>query len=509
MTEGPLETKDYIHFTIGGSDITWAGPTERALPGDLMRFDDRLHLVKRVKHQLIGVLELASKVRYGLTTRGAPIYRFTPWSASYPPFVVGCAHRDTSRNVLACIEFLNWDTTSCPRGNLLQIIGPCGDMEVEEKALLMHACQGLPKVVKRGDAELVEPVRLECEDAGPIDAFHIDPPGCRDIDDACTITVSGHIWNLYIHIADVASWLVANPWLQESLKAGQTFYKDGAIARPMFACEEVFSLLPGELRYAWTLGLTWNSETQKFCGEPTWSLRQIRVTRSYTYESVYGTPEATQLAEICSGMAGRPLTDSHEWIEQLMIYYNREVAGALKLKGVGVLRRHAAPDLERFAAYEAAGLPAARLAAAAGEYCSGAEEGAIAHWGLGLDAYCHATSPIRRAADCLNQMALRQICMGLGGGTDPVGSQTIRELNAMAKRAKAYERDLTFVRALLGGTKEVEGIVGPDERVWIPVWGRLVRMAGCDVAAGTAVRIAVFCDPGKRNWKQRLVLRKI
>jgi hypothetical protein len=274
----------------------------------------------------------------------------------------------------------------------------------------------------------------------------------------------------------------------------------------MFANEEVFSLLPGEIRYAWTLGLTWNSETGRFCGEPTWSLRQIRVTRSYTYESVYGTPEAAMLGGICSAMAGRPVTDSHEWIEQLMIYYNREVARMLRLKGAGVLRRHAAPDLERFAAYEAAGLPAARLAAAAGEYCGGAEEGAIAHWGLGLDAYCHATSPIRRAADCMNQMALRKICMGLGSG-DPVGSQTIRELNVMAKRAKAYERDLTFVRALLGGTKEVEGIVGPDERVWIPVWGRLVRMAGGN--PGDAVRIAVFCDPGKRNWKQRLVLRKM
>lgn len=32
-----------------------------------------------------GILELTSKVRYGLTSRGAPLYRFIPYDKRYSP----------------------------------------------------------------------------------------------------------------------------------------------------------------------------------------------------------------------------------------------------------------------------------------------------------------------------------------------------------------------------------------------------------------------------------------
>jgi hypothetical protein len=86
----------------------------------------------------------------------------------------------------------------------------------------------------------------------------------------------------------------------------------------------------------------------------------------------------------------------------------------------------------------------------------------------------------------------------------PVNWDVCPELNAIAKRAKAYERDLAFVRVLLGGAKEVDGIAGLG-RVWIPAWGKLVKG---EFGTGP-VRLSVFCDAEKRNWKRRMVLRKI
>jgi len=471
-----LETKDYIHFQAG--DHVWEGSANRALPGDLITYDGTVTILKRAKHRLVGVLELASKVRYGITSHGHPMYRFTPWKESYPPFFVGCSARDTSCNVLAQVEFLTWDST-CPRGNLIRVIGKCGDLVSEEAALLIHAEWRKGLAV---NPDLVVP------DAAPgiLEAFHIDPPGCKDIDDAISIIETCNGIEVHIHIADVASWLHLNPELMPALEGGQTLYKDGAAIRPMFPealSEGAFSLLPGQERDVLSLVHIWTGTLMN----PVWRRQRIRITESYTYETAVAASQAPLLTAITGS------SDPHEWIEQLMLLYNRTAALRLRELGKGVLRRHSAPDMEKFKAYEASGFPAS-LAAAAGEYCL-ATATDTTHWGLEAAVYCHATSPIRRAADCYNQMIL----MGY-----PVNWDVCPELNAIAKRAKAYERDLAFVRVLLGGAKEVDGIAGLG-RVWIPAWGKLVKG---EFGTGP-VRLSVFCDAEKRNWKRRMVLRKI
>ena len=40
-----------------------------------------------------GILELGSKVRYGMTTRGVPMYRFVPYDKKQGPYAVGCSQR--------------------------------------------------------------------------------------------------------------------------------------------------------------------------------------------------------------------------------------------------------------------------------------------------------------------------------------------------------------------------------------------------------------------------------
>jgi hypothetical protein len=80
----------------------------------------------------------------------------------------------------------------------------------------------------------------------------------------------------------------------------------------------------------------------------------------------------------------------------------------------------------------------------------------------------------------------------------------IELLNVRSKAIKAYERDLTFMRAVLEGEKEVEGFVAEPGRIWVPSWGRIVKAE----TAGRegAVKIKFFCDATKRNWKRRMVL---
>ena len=510
-----LKTKDYKHFTVlctNGKEISFEGASlaGTALPGDYVSIQEIVKVLKRVDHgPFVGVLELASKVRYGMTARNAPIYRFSPYNEAYPPFFVGCTQKDVSRNVLARIEFSHWDSGTCPRGNLLEIIGPCGDLLAEQKALLLESS---PIKWARADTEsLVTP---HAPRSLPATTFHIDPPGCRDIDDAISLVPKNGGVEIKIHIADVSSWLLANPRLQAKAAAiGQTYYHDGFAVKPMFPkslSEDAFSLLPGQERPVVTLSMFWNSVTKTlYTDEAYWTLDTIAVKESYTYSSFYESCHAPLIQEICSGLAGRTLTDSHEWVEHLMLEYNTQVARILKRKGLGLLRRHAGKDHERFMALETLGLPAHKLAMRAGEYCLSTEID-TGHWGLNRSAYCHASSPIRRWADCINQLALRSIIDPSSAAESP-DPDDVDAVNATSKSAKRFERDIRFVHAILSPPHTLDAVVAEimDKKIklWVPAWDRLVTSYKVlDAALGQKVIMSFYADPTQRSWKRRVII---
>lgn len=515
--EGILHTTDYQRFTVVAPDgataeFEGAARAGRALPGDTVSWDGSFCQTV-VRHPaplfLVGTVELTSKTRYGMSSRGVPIFRFTPMSEAYPPFFVGCSQRDTRWNLLGRIQFDSWSAdSSLPKGVLVQTFGAAGNLEAEEAALLAH--YGAARW-KRGEASgCLSPG--EASDQSLLDAatFHIDPPGCRDIDDAVTLCeLPGDEMDVHIHIADVASWLIANPHLVEKATAiGQTLYRDGAAVRPMFPLElseGTFSLLPGESRRALTLTARVDLNRGVLVGEPRWAFHQICVKESHTYESAATASWAATLAQVAQALnGGKVSADPHDWVESLMLFYNRSAAAALRARGQGVLRRHAAPDLQRMAQLRELSLPAEKLAMRAGEYCSPAAADVV-HWGLGAAAYCHASSPIRRWADCVNQLALRDWILG----TSDAWKADATALNVAAKRAKQYERDLIFLRALVGpdAQKKVVGIVVEDGHLWIDAWGRLARADTKGLEPGARVRVWAFADESQRNWKRRLVLR--
>jgi exoribonuclease R len=543
MTPLILVTDDYEHFRVCTEEgsVTYefdgASAAARAFPGDEVRLVEGggIALVRRTQPKLflVGTLELNSKSRYGITSRGVLRYKFLPYDDAYPPFFVGCSSKDTTQNLLVRVQFDDWPASStCPIVVLVHTFGPAGDLVAEEEALLVHygplrwRSQDVPVV---GTAlPPLTPSSVAYTDSTDLCTFHVDPPGCRDIDDAISFKpVQGSTATLVkIHIADVETWLKAYPGLAgPAAAAGQTLYRDGVAVRPMFPAElseGAMSLLPGQLRRAWTLNFLWSGghQGEEVQGAPWWTHDEIRVKESYTYESVLGSPHADLLGAVASSLAGRPLTDPHEWIEHMMLFYNRSAAEELKRHGVGVLRRHAAPDMERLEALRGLGLPAERMGMRAGSYCLAAEEDTV-HWGLGAAVYCHASSPIRRWADCINQAALAA-ALHNSLDAEPTPFQVVVALNAAARRAKGYERDLGYVRALLSvdaaevhtgvvvepGRQSRDGMAKAEHgRIWVPYLDRLVRADTGGCQAGDAVHVRFFCDAAKRNWKGRLVVR--
>jgi len=446
---------------------------------------------------IIGVLELASKYKYGLTSRGAPLYLFKPYDPAIPDHVVGCSHRDTTTNQIAIVETSHQETGSKIRGLLHRLIGPVGDLTAEKEALLLYynpaskrRVDPIPEADQRYDAE-----RQELSASTGWLTFHVDPPGCRDVDDALAFHPATGRWA--ITIADVAAAVPESCEVDASAAIkGTSFYDlEGRVLTPMLPAaisEGSASLLPGSRKRGLTLFLD-----ERPVLLPTW----ITVDTTYTYGSVLLSPIAAEMQRaFCSGSS-----DPHKWIESAMILYNAFVAAALAKAGSGLLRvQPPSPDLVIAAPHPSL----AHLLQEAATYET-ADVEFKAHTSLGLPVYCHATSPLRRYADLVNQRVLHSIRTGAAASLSSQKSVAVH-LNDRTKAARRFGRDLTFLTHVTPGrVHEVTVIVMLDDKAYVPLWNRVIRirhfMPPADNIPGAEIRIHVYCDPTQRNWKQRIL----
>ncbi|CAL4937449.1 unnamed protein product [Urochloa decumbens] len=133
----------------------------------------------------------------------------------------------------------SWDVLSrYPSGHYVRTIGDIGDKETETEVVLIEndintrpfstqvlAClPPLPWTLSPGD--LANPNR---QDLRHVRVFSVDPPGCRDIDDAlhCTLLPNGN-FEVGVHIADVTNFVhPGTPLDEEAAQRGTSVYLVG------------------------------------------------------------------------------------------------------------------------------------------------------------------------------------------------------------------------------------------------------------------------------------------
>lgn len=504
-----LETKDYKHFKIGEVLVEGADKVDKALPGDEVDIDGKLiKLKKRTKHpQLVGIIELTSKYKYGFTSRGVPIYIFNPYNEAYPPMMVGCSERDTSINRICLVQFDKWDE-DLPRANLVKLLGPAGDTTTELEALYwQYSPWSMPSRAALASLESYNTI-----DTAPqreiIDwpyTFNVDPPGCRDIDDVISLKhIENTTWLIAISIADVGEIVKLGSALDTHVQnIGQTLYQDGRPPRHMLPAsisEDAGSLVVGKQRRAISLifKLSGGNVTEERFAE-------TFITNKYmfTYETILNTTIVpVEILELLAtilrqkrGLA--PSSDSHDWIEAFMVYYN--VCVAQQLLGVksGLLRCHDVPDAEKAAQMEKIGLGFLGLQSA--KYVLPTEE--AKHWGLGLETYCHATSPLRRYADIVNQWVIKAI---LRHSEIKIVADA-QQLNKLQHDAKSHDRDVALVRAISKSSRgKIIGIVLNEKHIYVEEWKTIVRYDS-KAESGTYIELEYFCDMRQRSWKKRII----
>lgn len=463
---------------------------------------------------IAGTLELTSKVRYGLTARGAPIYRFIPYDKRFAPLAVGCSARNLFYNVHAIVEPVGGTlqvSRELQKANLVQNLGrPTAETELQV-LLTTYAhdsrkeMKTLPKFV--GETVNLVPRRERLEGI----TFHIDPPGCRDVDDSFTMKWDPEFecWDVAINIADVAHYVKEDSALDLAAKQRATsFYTPtGEAVYPMLPqelSEGVASLLPGTPKLTVSLCFEFFPYPKKI-QNLTWKLTESQTNLSYTYDKAQEELETTPELFALSQIAGTH--DTHAMVQTMMILYNTEAGKLLASRDVGILRRHkpgrsqiSIPGVPEFLAYEAA------------EYCLPTDDH-TAHFGLGQQFYAYASSPIRRYADLVNQRAMKRILESLE--PSPSSQELVDELNRRQKQAKAFSRDLFFMTSLAQPSADaVEGIViesvESKTKLWVPEWRRTITAKSVEpmnYSRGTRCSIQWYTDPGQARWKDRIVFR--
>jgi exoribonuclease R len=386
-------------------------------------------------------------------------------------------------NVLALVDVP--EAVSLSRGHLVDILGICGDWAAEKKAL-----QHQYHIIKWEQGFTISIPNHEARPFVRGFTFNIDPPGCKDIDDVFTLGDDG---TFTITIADVAHWMKDNPEsFREAQKRGQTAYSpEGAIEMEMIPFQKECSLLPGHMREG--ISLQFRVVDGQIV-DPTFLQTCVVNNKSYTYETC--DTRVCQTALVVATHIGRPMKDpgdSHEWVETLMLFYNMEAAKFLKQKRAGLLRHHDPPDEEKLLSYS--NLTDVQFLAYKSAHYVDATEPAH-HWGLGA-LYCHATSPIRRFADIVNQFALK--------GMLPPGPVSIVDVNAREKELKRYSRDSFFLSRIQETERKVSGVV-MSHRVWVPGWKRMVTCR-TDLPPGTRGTLEYSLDMTQSTWKRRMVFK--
>jgi exoribonuclease R len=550
-----LETKDYKKFLlIKKIKEDYDEPTifedanlaNGCFNGDTVSWDSNgCRLIKRGEHPILaGILELNSKIKYGITNHGNPMFLFTPYRREYPSLVVGSSERVLTHNKLALVrtEEAIPSGRTLPRGNLIELIGLTGNAKAERLALLWtYTPYKMPNSLTKLEPPIHEKRReFELRPSLPKQTFHIDPPDCRDVDDVLSIErIDSSTHRVWITISDVAEWIPVGSELDEyAKKVTATTYENGAPVRPMLPAsysEGVCSLLPGKKGLGISLAMDWNGSS---LSNLMFLKTVVNVERTYTYDQA-----DTDLSgfldifkKIATSLTGNQTPNSHEVIEAFMILYNREVASVLKKTGIGILRRHDSSDITKWEQFEAVRPELAFLAFKAAEYCN-ADDQYVYHAGLKSDAYCTASSPIRRYADLVNQRILKTL-LGFSPGELTIPQIENSWLNKRQRDLKRYERDIFFITNMLHNEKRiVQGIIldwKEEEnkikcQIYIPDWKRILKWntAGRSINSDRALcvlqqkgrlietiiektmcmRFDVFWNPQTHHWKDKLVMR--
>ena len=434
-------TDNNIYAISDNGDLKFTSVIDvnRALNNDkvLINISDKNKVLKIIKYfnfnQLEGILLINSKIIYGKNKKNIPIYLFKPNDNKYPNFLVASKIKEKLKlinsNIYCTIKYNKWEIDSkYPAGIIDTVIGPVGDM-VSELNYIIYKNNLYKKKLK--ELNIKENSVLNREDLTNKIIFSIDPPGCKDIDDAFHIDKTSDGFEIGVHIADVSNYITDD---EDYLfyDRTSTIYAPHKIINmlPEKYSNDLFSLIENTDKYAFSI--IYNFDKDYNLIDYYFSKTLINVNDNMTYEYAQNIINDISESEIYSwrlkelsnisnklnivNKSDEENYDSHYLVETFMVLTNNKVAEYLYSKNplLTILRVHENNNdnnnninninfdiIEKKQKNLINYLKIIQSQSA--NYCTGNSINCenIGHYGLNIKYYTHFTSPIRRYIDIL------------------------------------------------------------------------------------------------------------
>ena len=432
---------------------------------------------KRTQNKIVGILQLNTNQKYGFNKKKVPYFKFSPLSPKYPTFIVPSKTRER-RSLLVVIEFNRWNTSDKhPIGQIYTEIGVVGDLNNEIEALLfMHNLfPKKQKITYLPDNSQTEHNQTEHnrDTLAVYNTISIDPAGCVDIDDSLSWTpLDNNQAKIGIHIANVARRIDLISLFNSAklnalnLTQTQTIYdlNDGRQLNMLDDSLTIndFSLgdRPMDSKHAISLFITIDLGLDTVL-ESKFKLTRVN-NRAISYADATHIIDASKASKASKNYCeirhlyeyatrhlgiedlSLELPTTQKMVEFYMLLYNQTAAELLyKKNNYTILRTHGSGTdtsitTEKPISSEVLGnhLNKKQLSAAIYDV----DPVKTTHSGLGLQYYTHATSPIRRFVDIINQVNITK-CIH---GEEPfliLNKDNVDQINQFDKNLRKFYND--------------------------------------------------------------------
>jgi exoribonuclease R len=430
-----------------------------------------------------GILVLEKNKSYG-KDKGTYLYRCIPDDKRIPCFIVPYKLKVSGFSKLLVNRYItfsyrNWDGKH-PSGMITESYGEVDKVQNTFEYLIRRSnsrhstrrfCQYVHQHLKnRSENSWMEEM---CSTHGLVDrtedtVMTIDPEGCQDFDDAVGIRVpeNGEGLILSVYIANVSLWMTTLDAWSHLTDQVSTMYLPKRVCPMLPAClsNNLCSLQAERRRVV----LAMDVYIQDGCVERIeYKNAIIRVSVNYVYEeeSLIQDPMYVSILQQVQSLnwTAPYLTDgvnnSHDVVAYLMLMYNHRGGCELSKHKAGMYR-----VMQQLPVKESTDSLPTDISAffkvwnrGRGEYTLYGEN--MRHDALGVDSYCHLSSPIRRLVDLLNQIEIQNVL-----GLVPVSAEAQDLVDKWRSRMLELNESYRSIRKLQS-TYELLYKVHEDETV--------------------------------------------